>query len=209
MVTPPFRARGWAAQMLIRDLNTSPSSELKICCAIDDDPNKWNRNMEGVPIIGGRDIILDAVKKHNIHKILFAIPSASFENKQKLLNICKDSGCELLSVPGLIQLASGEVTIRTLQEVKIEDLLGREPIKVNMDEIFNQLAGKVILVTGGGGSIGAELCRQIAAHNPKHLIIFDIYENNAYDIQQELLAKYHESLNLTVIIGSVRGIVFF
>ena len=195
---------GAAAQMLIRDLNTSPSSELKICCAIDDDPNKWNRNMEGVPIIGGRDIILDAVKKHNIHKILFAIPSASFENKQKLLNICKDSGCELLSVPGLIQLASGEVTIRTLQEVKIEDLLGREPIKVNMDEIFNQLAGKVILVTGGGGSIGAELCRQIAAHNPKHLIIFDIYENNAYDIQQELLAKYHESLNLTVIIGSVR-----
>ncbi|MBP5672731.1 MAG: polysaccharide biosynthesis protein [Victivallales bacterium] len=195
---------GAAAQMLIRDLNTSPSSELKICCAIDDDSNKWHRNMEGVPIAGGRDDIMAAVKKYNIHKILFAIPSASAEDKRALLNICKESGCELLSVPGLVQLASGEVSIRTIQEVKIEDLLGRAPIKVNMDEIFNQLAGKVILVTGGGGSIGSELCRQIAAHNPKQLIIFDIYENNAYDIQQELLAKYHENLNLTVLIGSVR-----
>ena len=195
---------GAGAQLLIRDLNTSPSSELKICCAIDDDPNKWNRNIEGVKIVGGRESIPDAVKQYNIHKILFAIPSISHEDKRDILNICKESGCELLSVPGLVQLSNGEVTIRAIQEVKVEDLLGRPPIKVSMDEIFNQLAGKVILVTGGGGSIGSELCRQIAAHNPKHLIIFDIYENNAYDIQQELLAKYHENLNLTVLIGSVR-----
>ena len=195
---------GEAAHLFIRDLNTSPASNLKICCAIDDDPNKWNRNIEGIHIEGGRDSILDAVKKYNIRKILIAIPSLDHAERKQLLDICKESGCELLTVPGPAQLANGEVTIAKIQEVKVEDLLGREPIKVNMDEIFNQLAGKVILVTGGGGSIGAELCRQIAAHNPKHLIIFDIYENNAYDIQQELLAKYHESLNLTVIIGSVR-----
>ena len=159
--------------------------------------------MEGVPVVGGRENILENVEKYNIDQILFAIPSAHAKEKRDILNICKETQCELRSLPGTYQLVNGDVSLSKMKPVAVEDLLGREPIKVNMDEIFQYLKGKTILVTGGGGSIGSELCRQIASHNPKQLIIFDIYENNAYDIEQELKRKYKD-LNLKVLIGSVR-----
>ena len=159
--------------------------------------------MEGIPVVGGRDDILSAVEKYKIDLILFAIPTASAKEKRDILNICKETKCELKSLPGVYQLANGQVSLSKMRAVAVEDLLGREPIKINMDEIFQYLKGKTILVTGGGGSIGSELCRQIAAHEPKQLIIFDIYENNAYSIEQELKRKY-KNLNLVVLIGSVR-----
>lgn len=194
---------GAAGQTLIKELKSSGEVKSKVCCVIDDNPNKWGRVMEGVPIVGGREDILINVKKYKIDQILFAIPTASAQARREILNICKETDCELKQLPGIYQLANGEVSVSKMRPVAIEDLLGRDTIKVNMEEIFQYLKGKVILVTGGGGSIGSELCRQIAAHEPKQLIIFDIYENNAYDIEQELRRKYPE-LNLKVLIGSVR-----
>ena len=194
---------GAAGQTLIKELKSSGEVKSKACCVIDDNPNKWGRVMEGVPIVGGREDILINVKKYKIDQILFAIPTASAQARREILNICKETDCELKQLPGIFQLANGEVSMSKMRLVAIEDLLGRDTIKVNMEEIFQYLKGKVILVTGGGGSIGSELCRQIAAHEPKQLIIFDIYENNAYDIEQELRRKYPE-LNLKVLIGSVR-----
>lgn len=194
---------GAAGHIILKELRNSDRLETKPCCVIDDNPNKWNRIMEGVPVVGGRDDILKNVHKYNIDQILFAIPTASPQDRRDILNICKETRCELKSLPGVYQLANGEVSLSKMKAVAVEDLLGRDPIKVNMDEIFQYLKGKVILVTGGGGSIGSELCRQIAAHEPKQLIIFDIYENNAYDIEQELRRKYKD-LNLVVLIGSVR-----
>lgn len=194
---------GAAGQTLLKELKSSGVVKAKACCVIDDNPNKWGRVMEGVPIVGGREDILINVKKYKIDQILFAIPTASAQARREILNICKETDCELKQLPGIYQLANGEVSMSKMRPVAIEDLLGRDTIKVNIDEIFQYLKGKVILVTGGGGSIGSELCRQIAAHEPKQLIIFDIYENNAYDIEQELRRKYPE-LNLKVLIGSVR-----
>ncbi len=194
---------GSAGQMLLRDVRRAKELNEKVCCIIDDNPNKWKRYIDGVPIVGGRDDILAAAEQYAIEKIYVAIPSAKVEDRRELLNICKETGCELKSLPGMYQLASGEVTVSALKKVDVDDLLGREPIKVDMDEIFHYLTGKVILVTGGGGSIGSELCRQIAAHNPKQLIIFDIYENNAHAIQMELQDNYPR-LDLVVLIGSVR-----
>ena len=194
---------GAAGQTILRELQNSKEVSGKACCVIDDNPNKWNRYMDGVPVVGGRDSIMEMAKKYKIDEIFFAIPSASIEDKRDILNICKETGCDMKSLPGLYQLANGDVSLSKLKPVAVEDLLGRDPIKVNMDEIFSQLKGKVIMVTGGGGSIGSELCRQIAAHDPKELVIFDVYENNAYDIQQELKKKY-PNLKLDVIIGSVR-----
>lgn len=195
---------GSAGKTILREMRNSQGMSGKACCVIDDNPNKWDRTMEGVPIVGGRDAILSAVKKYSIDQIMFAIPSASVEDKRDILNICKETKCELKSLPGIYQLANGEVSLSKMKAVNVEDLLGRDPIKVDMAEVFRQLTGKTILVTGGGGSIGSELCRQIAAHNPKQLIIFDIYENNAYAIQQELVRKYGDKLNLVTLIGSVR-----
>lgn len=195
---------GAAGKTILREMRNSQGMSGKACCVIDDNPNKWDRTMEGVPVIGGRDSIMNAVKTYNIDRIMFAIPSASTEDKRDILNICKETKCELKSLPGIYQLANGEVSLSKMKNVNVEDLLGRDPIKVDMCEVFKQLTDKTILVTGGGGSIGSELCRQIAAHNPKRLIIFDIYENNAYAIQQELNRKYGDKLNLTVLIGSVR-----
>ena len=194
---------GAAGQTILRELQNSKEVSGKACCVIDDNPNKWNRYMDGVPVVGGRDSIMEMAKKYKIDEIFFAIPTASIEDKRDILNICKETGCDMKSLPGLYQLANGDVSLSKLRPVAVEDLLGRDPIKVNMDEIFSQLKGKVIMVTGGGGSIGSELCRQIAAHDPKELVIFDVYENNAYDIQQELKKKY-PNLKLDVIIGSVR-----
>lgn len=195
---------GAAGKTILREMRNSQGMSGKACCVIDDNPNKWDRTMEGVPVVGGRDSIMNAVKTYNIDRIMFAIPSASTEDKRDILNICKETKCELKSLPGIYQLANGEVSLSKMKAVNVEDLLGRDPIKVDMCEVFKQLTDKTILVTGGGGSIGSELCRQIAAHNPKQLIIFDIYENNAYAIQQELVRKYGNKLNLVTLIGSVR-----
>ena len=194
---------GSAGQIILRDLTRAKETNVRVCCIIDDNPNKWGRSLDGVPVVGGRDDILANVEKYAIDKIFIAIPSASAEEKRDILNICKETGCELRNLPGVYQLVNGEISVRAMREVSVEDLLGREPIQVNMDEIFRYLRGKTILVTGGGGSIGSELCRQIAGHSPAHLILFDVYENNAYEIEQELRAKY-PNLKLTVLIGSVR-----
>lgn len=194
---------GNGGQSILRDTLRSRESRDKIVCIIDDNPNKWGRYVEGVKIIGGRDEIMSACKNYHIKKILYAIPSSTPEEKRDILNICKETGCEIRVLPGYYQLSNGDVTVASMKKVEIEDLLGRDPIRVDMDEVFQCITDKVILVTGGGGSIGSELCRQIASHHPKQLIIFDVYENNAYDIQQELKKKYPE-LNLEVLIGSVR-----
>lgn len=194
---------GAAGQTILREMSRAREVKGKICCIIDDNSNKWGRYIDGVPVVGGRDDIMVNAKKYKINQIFFAIPSASAEEKRDILNICKETGCELKILLGIYQLMTGEIALSKMRKVSIEDLLGREPIKVDMNEIFRYLKGKVILVTGGGGSIGSELCRQIAGHNPKQLIIFDVYENNAYDIEQELKSKYPD-LNLKVLIGSVR-----
>lgn len=195
---------GAAGQIIIRDLKNSSDFYAIPVCVIDDNDNKWGRFMDGVPVVGGRYHILEMAKKYNIDQILYAIPTASAENKRDILNICKETGCELHSLSGIYQQADNQALLSKMRPVAVEDLLGRETIKVNMEEIFQHIKGKRILVTGGGGSIGSELCRQIAGHNPEQLIIFDIYENNAYDIQQELKRKYGSKLNLVVLIGSVR-----
>ncbi len=194
---------GNAGAMILRDINQARETKDKVVCIIDDNPNKWNKYIENVPIIGGRNEILLAVQKFKIDKIYLAIPSASKQDKREILNICNETSCELKNLPGIYQFVTGEITAGNLKDVEIEDLLGRNPITVNLDEVFDFIQGKTILVTGGGGSIGSELCRQIAAHSPKKLIIFDVYENNAYDIEQELKNAY-PCLDLSVLIGSVR-----
>ena len=195
---------GNAGQMILRDVNrVSNTGSRRICCIVDDNSNKWGRSIDGVPVVGGRQHIVSNVKKYQINQILLAVPSASNSQKRDILEICKDTGCEIRILPGVDQMVSGEVTMGDMREVAVEDLLGRDPIRVNMEEIYQYISGKTILVTGGGGSIGSELCRQVAAHNPKLLIVFDVYENNAYDIEQELKEK-HPELNMKVLIGSVR-----
>ncbi|OUO79387.1 nucleoside-diphosphate sugar epimerase [Blautia sp. An249] len=194
---------GAAGQIIIKELKNSSETRAVPCCIIDDNSNKWGRFMYNVPIVGGRDSIMENVKKYHIDEILFAIPTARPEERRDILNICKETGCDLKSLPGVYQLANGEVSLSKMKAVAVEELLGRDPIKVDLEEIFRYLRGKTILVTGGGGSIGSELCRQIAGHEPKQLIVFDIYENSVYDIEQELKRKY-PNLNLTALIGSVR-----
>ncbi len=195
---------GNAGQMILREINSSGGSGKKrICCIVDDNSNKWGRSIDNVPVVGGRQHIAANVKKYQVDMIYFAIPSASNESKKEILELCKETGCEIKMLPGIGQLVSDRVTVGDMREVAVEDLLGRETIRVNMDEIYEFVSGKTILVTGGGGSIGSELCRQVAAHNPKLLIIFDVYENNAYEIEQELKENYPD-LNLIALIGSVR-----
>ena len=194
---------GAAGQMIFRDIKAAKETNERVYCFIDDNSNKWGRYIDGVEVFGGRESILEACRKYAIDKIYIAIPSAKAEDKREILQICNETNCELMNLPGMYQLYTGEVTISKMKPVAVEDLLGRDPIKVDMSEIFQYLQGKTVLVTGGGGSIGSELCRQIAGHEPKHLVIFDIYENNAYDIQLELKRKY-PNLKLDVIIGSVR-----
>ena len=194
---------GSAGQMILRDINRSDYTDERVACVIDDDESKWGRYIEEVPVVGGRDEIMAAAKKYGISKIYIALPSASAADKRDIINICQETGCVLKNLPGMYQLVLGQVTASQMRNVAIEDLLGREPIKADMTDVFNFIAGKTVLVTGGGGSIGSELCRQIAKHNPKRLIIFDIYENNAYAIQLELREKY-PNLKLETLIGSVR-----
>ena len=194
---------GGAGQTIIRSIVRNRLSGDKVVCIIDDNPNKWNRYIDGIPIVGGRDDIMYFVEKYDIDKIYIAIPSASKENKRDILNICSETNCVLKNLPDFYQYANTDINIGSLRDVSVEDLLGREPLRTDMSDVFEMIKGKTILVTGGGGSIGSELCGQIAAHQPERLIIFDIYENNAYAIQQELREKYPE-MELTVLIGSVR-----
>ena len=194
---------GTVGQTLIREIRKADSVHAKVVCAIDDNPEKKGRILEGIPIVGNRYDIVDMVKKYDVNRIIYAIPSTTGQNRKDILNLCKEAGCRMQTVPSVSQIVNEEVSMTKLREVEISDLLGRKQILVNMDEITEYIRGKVVLVTGGGGSIGSELCRQVAAREPKQLVILDIYENNAYDIQMELRKKYPQ-LNLEVIIASVR-----
>ncbi len=194
---------GSAGQMILRDIINSKMINEVVCCIIDDDRSKWNRYIENVPIVGGRDDILLSAKKYNIDRIYLAIPSASPEEKRDILNICSETDCELKQLPGYYQFVLNQIGVSSLADVKVEDLLGREPIRTDLEEVFEFVSGKSVLVTGGGGSIGSELCRQIASHKPRQLIIFDIYENSTYGVQLELKNRYPE-MDLVVLIGSVR-----
>ena len=195
---------GAGGDMILKEIENSRYLSMRAKCIIDDQPGCHGKLMRGVPIVGGRESILDAVGRYSIDEIIFAIPSAGVQTRKEILDICKESGCKLRTIPGTYQLINGDVSVSSLKEVEIEDLLGREPIHINTEEVLGHVGGKVVLVTGGGGSIGSELCRQLAAHHPKQLIILDIYENNAYDIQQELIRKYPD-LDLVVLIASVRN----
>ena len=194
---------GSAGQMIVRDINSAKEVGDRVVCIIDDNKNKQGRYIDGVPVVGGRDNILEAVEHYQVRKIFLAIPSASMAERRDILAICQETECELKNLPGMYQLVNGDVTVSNLRDVSIEDLLGRDPISVDMSDVFTFLHGKTVLVTGGGGSIGSELCRQVANHHPKRLIIFDIYENNAYNIQLEL-RENHPELDLVTLIGSVR-----
>lgn len=195
---------GDAGNTLIKEIRSSYFSTMNIKCIIDDDPNKWGRYIQGIRVAGGRDSIVENAALHGIDEIIIAIPSAPRRLIKEIVEIGGQTSCKLRTLPGIYQLVNGEVAVSKLRDVDVEDLLGREPIKVDIESILGYVKDKKVLVTGGGGSIGSELCRQIAAHQPKRLIIVDIYENNVYDIQQELKHDYPE-LNLTVLIASVRN----
>jgi len=195
---------GEAGNTVIKELVNSTYCTMSVKCIIDDNSNKWGQFIQGIKIVGGRDKIIESAAFYGIDEIIIAIPSANRATMRELVEICKETNCKLRTLPGIYQLVNGEVNVSKLRDVDVEDLLGRDPIKVDMESIYNYVKGKIILVTGGGGSIGSELCRQIAGHDPKQLIIVDIYENNAYDIQQELKYKYPE-LDLVVLIASVRN----
>lgn len=195
---------GAAGQVLIKELTNGKRVHTKVCCVIDDNPNKLGRVLEGIPIVGNRYDILEMVKKYRINHIIYAIPATTGKNRKDILNICKETNCKLQTVPSVAQLINGEVSVSRVRDVEITDLLGRAQVKVNNDEILAAIRNQVVMVTGGGGSIGSELCRQIAKARPKRLIIFDIYENNAYEIQQEL-KRTHRNLEVIALIGSVRN----
>jgi FlaA1/EpsC-like NDP-sugar epimerase len=195
---------GEAANIIIKDILTSNYSTMSIKCIIDDDTNKWGKYIQGIRVVGGRDKIVECADLYDIDEIIMAIPSVSRAELKKILDICKNTNCKLRSLPGMYQLVNGEVNVSRLRDVEVEDLLGRDPIAVDLDSIAGYVKDKVVMVTGGGGSIGSELCRQIADHSPKQLIIVDIYENNAYEIQQELKRKFPE-MDLVVLIASVRN----
>ena len=195
---------GEAGRMLVKELMSSKHLHSKVCCVIDDNPSKLGKYLEGIPIVGNRYDIPKIVEEYEINSIIYAIPATTGKNRKDILNICKDTNCKMKTVPGVYQLVNGEVSVSKLRNVEITDLLGRKQIHVNNEEIFKAIRGRVVLVTGGGGSIGSELFRQIARAKPERLIIFDIYENNAYDIQQELKRIYPD-LNLSTLIGSVRN----
>ncbi len=195
---------GEAGAMIIKEIQSSRYLDQCVCCVVDDNEGKQGKYIRGIKIMGGRSDICRLAYEMKIDEIIVAMPSASHGEKREILNVCKETNCQLKVLPGLYQMINGDVSMSQVRKVEIEDLLGREPIKVRLDEIMEYVAGEVVLVTGGGGSIGSELCRQIAAHNPKRLIIVDIYENNAYDIQQELKHNFPE-LELVVLIASVRN----
>ena len=196
---------GEAGRALATEFNSSKYILDNLVCVIDDNPAKQGKRLCGIPIVGGRRDIPAMVQKYHVSKIVMSIPSCSAVTRKDILDICSTTGCEVQMLPGMYQVLNGEVSVSKLRAVDPQDLLGREPIQVNLEEIFGYVSGKVVMVTGGGGSIGSELCRQIARAHPKQLIIFDIYENNAYDIQMEL-QRNHPELDLQVMIGSVRNL---
>ncbi len=195
---------GEAGYTLLKELQNSRFSEQHVCCIVDDDPGKRGKYLRGVLVAGSRYDICKLAEEYKIDEIMIAIPSATHGMIQEILDICSQTSCKLKVLPGLYQLVNGEVSVSKLRNVEIEDLLGREPVDTQIDSIMDYVSEKTVLVTGGGGSIGSELCRQIARHAPKRLVIFDIYENNAYEIQQELKHRY-PALDLVVLIGSVRN----
>lgn len=195
---------GEAGSMIVHEIKTSRHLNRNLVCIIDDNPSKKGKYLQGVRIVGDRNEIISSAEKYEVEEIILAIPSASPKTTKEILQICNQTNCKLKILPGMYQLITEEVSVSKLKEVSIEDLLGRDSIHIDLDSVAGYVTGKTVLVTGGGGSIGSELCRQIANYNPKCLIIFDIYENNAYDIQQELKAKYPQ-LHLEVLIGSVRN----
>lgn len=195
---------GSSGAVILKELTTSRLAEGHVVCFVDDDRNKVGKYLNGVPIAGTREDIPGLAEKYQVDEIYIAMPAASARQRKEIIEICRKTGCGVKTLPGIYQLLNGEVSVARLREVEIEDLLGREPIRVDLDEIMGYVSGRVVLVTGGGGSIGSELCRQVAAHGARQLIIFDVYENNAYDIQLELREKY-PGLNLVVLIGSVRN----
>ena len=195
---------GASGNAILQEIQSSKYISMHVACFIDDNPGCQGKYLRGVPIVGGRDKIAESVEKYGIDEIIIAIPSANRSSLKPLIEICKETGCRIQILPGMYQIIKGDVNVSNLREVQIEDLLGRDPIEVNVDEIIGYVQNKTVLVTGGGGSIGSELCRQIAGHDPKRLIILDIYENNAYEIQQELKQSCPE-LDLVVLIGSVRN----
>ena len=170
---------GNAGQMIMQEIGFMQEAKMRVVCIIDDNPNKWNRRIQGVTVVGGREAIAESVEKYGVQKIFIAIPSATQDDKREILNICKETGCEIKSLPSVYQLVSGQVRVGDMREVAVEDLLGRKPVQVNMDQLWEQIHGKTVLVTGGGGSIGSELCRQVAKREPKLLIMLDVYENSA------------------------------
>ena len=195
---------GEAANIIIKEIVNSNFSTMVIRCIIDDDRGKWGRFIQGIKVVGGRDRIIECADIFGIDEIIVAMPSISRAELSEILDICKETNCKLRSLPGMYQLVNGEVSVSKLRDVEVEDLLGRDPIEVDMDSILEYVKGKRVLVTGGGGSIGSELCRQIASHQPSMLLILDIYENSVYDVQQELQTRYPE-LKLVVLIASVRN----
>ncbi len=195
---------GEAGNVIIKEIVNSNFSTMVIKCIIDDDKEKWGRYIQGIKVTGGRDKIIESADIYDIDEIIVAMPAISRSELRQILEICKETNCKLRSLPGMYQLVNGEVNVSKLRDVEVEDLLGRDPICVDLDSILGYVQNKTVLVTGGGGSIGSELCRQIASHKPQQLVILDIYENNVYDIQQELKTKYPE-LKMTVLIASVRN----
>ena len=195
---------GEAGNSIIKEISGSRFVNMHIVGFVDDDKSKIGKYMHGVKVLGDRNDIIEIAKEYLVDEIIIAIPTASAKETKAILDICKQTGCELKRLPGMYQLVNGDVSISKLKDVDVNDLLGRDPITVDLDSIMGYVSDKVVMVTGGGGSIGSELCRQIASHNPKQLVIVDIYENTTYDIQQELRRNYPE-LDLVVLIASVRN----
>ena len=196
---------GEAGNIIVREILNSHYSTMSLKCLIDDSQDKWGKYIQGIKVVGGREQIPEAVEQYGIDEIIVAIPSLSRAEMKGILDICKETKCKMRTLPGIYQLVNGEVSVSKLHDVEVEDLLGRDPVRVDIDSIIGYVQGKVVCVTGGGGSIGSELCRQIAGHRPKQLIIIDIYENSAYDVQQELKRRYPE-LDMVVLIASVRNV---
>ena len=196
---------GACGKDVIHEIVMSRHVNARVCCAIDDNPVKIGREIDGVPIVGRRTDIPSAVDEYKIDEIIFAIPDAKGVDRKEILDICSSTGCKVRIIPGIYQMIDGSVTVNSIRNVEIIDLLGRDPVKANVERIREYITDKTVMVTGGGGSIGSELCRQIAMAKPKLLIIFDIYENNAFWIERELRSKYGDNLNLIALIGSVRN----
>lgn len=195
---------GEAGSMIIREIKHSKYLSQRVVCIIDDNPSKKGKYLQGIPIVGNQHTIVENVKKYKIDEIIVAIPSADAKETKSILKLCNQTECKLRVLPGMYQFITEEVSVSKLREVSIEDLLGRDTVNIDLDSVLDYVRNKTVLITGGGGSIGSELCRQVAKCSPRRLIIFDIYENNAYEIQQELKKKFPE-LKLEVLIGSVRN----